>query len=388
MKIVFATTQAPSGSTMIGRVLPLARYFRQQGCTVTVLALRPAGHPTQPIPSPFIPVGTEPFRRTPHGKERLRGTPLVANMLATTLRTARQLAKQRPDIVIVAKTLPHNVLGAYLYKKFLRGSALVIVDVDDFELVANTICSLKERAAIHAAERAAVQIASRIVAATPFLADHFEQLARRRNIPVTMIPTGIEALPLLLPTPYPLPPTILYIGSLSISSGHRVDMLPDILTLVRRQVPDARLVIAGSGDNELTLRHEFSRRDLEAAVTWKSGFTPPELPALLASSHVLVDPIDSSLVARAKSSSRTLLAAAAGYPIVTSNIGIRPYFLPDALHDRFFAAPADTAMYAEIIVSLIRTPLTESERASLRQRASVYTWSILGHHYLEIIQRV
>lgn len=418
MKIVFATTQSLAGSTMIGRVLPLARHFASQH-RVTVLALReaniarrrasPTGTGKTPGVSPPTPgveeapvfparrpvtwfVGIEPFRRTNSGKQRLHGLALITNMLAAALRTTWQLLRLRPDCVIIIKTLPHNVLGAYLYKKMLRGRARVIIDVDDFELLANTVTSLDQRAAIHWAERAAVSLADHIVTVTPFLTDHFEQLARQQNVLITMIPTGVESSYKLQTANYSLKPTILYLGSLSIASGHRVDLLPAILEHVRRQVPDAHLTIAGSGDDEQRLRRALTERQLTGAVTWHGRFKlptpdgqPGNLLALLQTAAVIVDPIDNSVVARAKSSFRVAVAAAVGLPCVTSNIGIRPYFLLPSLRDRSFARPGDPTSYAAKIVSFLREPLTDAERSSLTAHTQQYSWDRLAAAYQKII---
>lgn len=394
MKIAFATTQSLAGSTMIGRVLPLARHFAPHQVLVLVL-LAAKNHSRQAgenILAPgktllFRAVGREPFRRIAGGKQRLNGLSLVVNMLATALRTAWQLWRFNPDCAVIVKTLPHNVLGAYIYKKLFRGHARIIADVDDFELAANTISSLNQRAAIHWAERAAVSLSDAIVTATPFLTDHFMQLVSARKVPVLEIPTGIDPLPAALSskTSAGSSASLLYLGSLSIASGHRVDLLPDILASVRLRIPEARLIIAGSGDDEQALHQKFDRLHLSSAVIWKSQFTPQDVPDLLARGHILVDPIDSSIVARAKSSSRTLLAGALGFPVVTSNIGIRPYFLPDALHKRFFAAPGDAEQYADKIVALLGQPLTEADRRAMRQRVQPYLWLNLARRYLKII---
>ncbi|MBI4022169.1 MAG: glycosyltransferase [Candidatus Andersenbacteria bacterium] len=401
MKIVFAATQSLAGSTMIGRVLPLARYFSRQH-HVTVLGLRASGgrrasstpgvddetpgvFPARRSEPFFCVIGREPFQRTANGKRRLRGLPLIINMLATALRTAWQLQRLHPDCAIIVKTLPHNVLGAYLYKNILRGRARIIADADDFELMANAVTSLNQRAAIHWAEHTAVALADAIVTATPFLTDHFSQLAGNRPRSIIEIPTGLDPALKQLALNYKFKPTLLYLGSLSVASGHRVDLLPDILAGVRQRVPDAQLFIAGRGDDAQSLHREFSDRGLTSAVTWQAQFSPPDWPDLLSRGQVLIDPIDSSIVVRAKSSSRTLLAAAAGFPIVTSNIGIRPYFLPDALHERFFAAPGNIQMYIDKVIALLRQPLNDAERTAMRRRAQPYLWPNLSRRYLKLI---
>jgi glycosyltransferase involved in cell wall biosynthesis len=259
----------------------------------------------------------------------------------------------------------------------------IILDVDDFELTANVLTSINQRAVIHAAERLGARIAYSIVTATPFLKDHFEQLTANRKS-VTMIPTGVSA------PAFTLPPaqgtTLLYLGSISQSSGHRVDMLPDILKEIRQQIPEATLLVAGSGDDDDALKQTFAARDLLHAVNWHGRFTLNDLPKLLATAALLIDPVDSSITNRAKSSFRTCIAAATGRAIVTSDIGIRPYLVPVRFHTRFFAFPGDVHAYADKSIALLRNPLTPAEILQIQEHARTYHWTALAAQYQTILE--
>ena len=178
---------------------------------------------------------------------------------------------------------------------------------------------------------------------------------------------------------------LLYIGSVSIASGHRVDLLPDILELVRKELPNVQLTIAGSGDDAKSLKKAFAAKNLESAVTWHGRYTSEDAASLIAAADVIIDPIDSSITNRAKSSSRVLNAIAVGKPIVTSNIGIRSQIIPVAFHGRFFADPADVDSYAARTVSLLQQSLTDAERSALKTSAMRYTWSVLGREYLKLL---
>jgi glycosyltransferase involved in cell wall biosynthesis len=380
MKIVFATTLGFKSSSLIGRVIPLAEHF-SQAHEVHILHL--GRKPKLTLPFTTHRLGRLPFIRTDSGKVRLRGFKLLANLLLTTLRTAWQLIKLKPDITIIIKPHPHNVFGVWLAKLSRRLHYLVL-DVDDFELTANQLTSLAQRASIHAAERVGVSLANTIVVVSPFLEDRYRHLSSKKNPQrtPTLIPTGIYPLQF---TSQPSRPTLTYIGSLSIASGHRVDLLPPILLQVRKIFPQASLLIAGSGDDRSQLQKAFARQKLSGAVTWHGRFTYNSLPALLAQTTLLLDPIDTSLTQRAKSSFRVLLAGITGLPIVTSNVGLRPRLLPPSLHDRFFALPHDPVSYAQKIIELISHPLTLSEQKLLTSHAGQYTWDKLGDQYLSLI---
>jgi len=384
MVIAFATALSSRSSTIIGRVAPLAREFSREH-DVHLLLLSDSSSKRPNVGTAHF-IGQEPFTRTASGKQRLRGLPLIANMLSSARQTFRTLRQLKPDVVILVKPLPSNTLGVRFWSLNKPSQSTIILDTDDFELTANQLSSLTQRAAIQWSERAAARMSSAIVAATPFLADHFEQLTQHRQ-PVKCIPTGLT---LNLPeiTGSTTPPTISYFGSVSISSGHRVDLLPEMLAYLQRTHPDARLLIAGDGDDVAELKNKFQQQNLQDAVTWHGRFVLDELAELLNQTTILIDPVDASIAQRAKSSFRVALATLAGLPVVTSNVGIRPHLVPQVLHRRFFAGPANPTAYARQINNLLELPLTASEQQLLKNHAQHYTWVKLADQYSRIIKKV
>ncbi len=383
MKIVFAATQSKSGSTLIGRILPIAVNLPKQP-DIHILALSPAPSSNQPNIT-IHPIGREPFLRTQKGKQRLRGFPLFLSLLKTAFSTALSLYRLNPDVVIIVKPHPPNTLGVYLWRLF-HPAAKIILDADDFELTANVLTSIYQRGIIHASERLSVSISNHIVTASPFLSDHFKQLSNNSQL-VTMIPTGIQPQDDTLKTLSALKSTsgrLLYIGSVSRSSGHQIDLLPDILKSLR-QNHHVTLTIAGDGDDVSRLKQRFHDLRLTPHVTWTGRFSSTDIPALLNQADIIIDPIDASLVTRAKSSYRVLLAAINGRPVITSNIGIRPYLLPQSLHHKFFADPNNADSYVDKIKDLIDSPLSDNQRQALKKHARQFTWKKLAHQYNQII---
>ena len=378
MRIVFATTQSLLGSTMIGRVLPIAKSFTSQH-NVHILGFSAS---TKINKVSFHNIGKEPFTRTKSGKKRLSGLGLVLNMLQSVFFTTLHLWRLKPDMVIIVKTLPHNVLGVRLWHLF-HPTKKIIIDVDDFELSANKLSSLSQRFSVHYAERAAVKMSNCLIAASPFLLDHFSNL--RKDINAHLIPTGV-AIPDINTTIFP-PHTLIFLGSTSISSGHRVDLLPEILKLVKEKDPNVKLIIAGSGDDTRLLKDEFRKKNLSSFVHWHGRFSFDQLPALLSQSTLIVDPIDASISNRAKSSFRVSLAAAVGMPVVSSNVGIRPKLLPVQLHNQFFADPGSPSDYADKITSLLRDSLSDTEKKLMKATSQSYTWPVLTKKYLSIIEQ-
>lgn len=379
MHIAFVTTQSHLQSTLIGRVIPLANELQSMGHQVSLFIHKEDGEFAPGVPT-YV-TGSNPFSRTKTGKKRRSGIALIAIMKLNALRAAWKLIAICPDSIIIVKPLPENTLAVALAKLVLWNSK-VILDSDDFELFANKISSSFERSAIQLSERIASNIASHIIVATPFLLDHMKQLTGGRKT-VTLIPTGLN-LPKILQEHAPSN-TILYIGSVSVSSGHRVDLLPEILSIVKKEIPNATLAIAGSGDDEHLLQVAFRAKGLSEHVHWLGRFSLDNAVAIAHTAGVLIDPIDGSIENRAKSSFRTALALACGVPIVTSNIGIRTMLIPEIFHERFFAAPEDGPSYAQKIISVLKHELTEKERIVLKERADSFTWKKLADEYYRCI---
>jgi glycosyltransferase involved in cell wall biosynthesis len=383
MKIVFLTTQSSVQSTLVGRVVPLAKQFITMGHTTLLLVHREKDSKKKGQDSlegvPVRITGVNPFSRSVGGKKRSKGFYLLWTMKINAWRAAWALVTERPDVIVLVKPLPENTLAAVLARPFLWNTKIVL-DVDDFELFANNLSSLMERAAIHASERVATAISSHIVVATPFLYDHIHQMVAGKK-DITLIPTGLDLIPSSLHDPLH---AMAYIGSLSVSSGHRVDLLPEILSAVRKHVPDATLLLAGSGDDEAMVRKQFEALGVSDAVTYVGRFSLQDIPSILAKTDVLLDPIDSSIVSRAKSSFRTALALVAGVPVVTSNIGIRTELIPKELHKNLFALPQDAASYAERISALLTAPLSGADRVRMIDQSKKYTWKHLGKKYNQL----
>lgn len=382
-KIVFVTTQPLTGSTLVGRILPLAKRLSR---TYEVHVFVHEGQVDEGMitePMTVHITGRDPFVRTSTGKKRLRGGALVFRLLLNSWRTLVALFQTNPDTVIIVKPLPENTLAVYLWK-FLNREKRVLLDADDFELTANALQRVWQRWAIHWSERTAAALSQHIVVATPFLQDHFQFLSAQEK-PITLMPTGIEKIPPSVTVSWTMSPTLLYIGSISESSGHQVGMLPDMLEIVRRTHEDAKLIMAGTGDTITLLKEAFQKKGQKAAVEWTGRFALSEVPALLQRASIILDPIDASITNRAKSSFRVAAAAAHGIPVVTSDVGIRPFWLPPSLHSRLFATPGDDRAYATKVLELIDQPLTDEERNIMRQHALHYTWDSLVKQYGKLL---
>ncbi len=382
MNIAFITTQSINGSTVAGRIAPLAMAL---AATHEVHIIVHGELPRETLAIHWHGAGQDPFTRTATGKDRLAGGRLLARLLRNVWLAAAALKKIAPDAVVISKPLPENVLAVWLVRLFFKPKT-TILDVDDFELTANKLTSLTQRAAVHAGERLGASMADTIITATPFLSDHFKQLTQNSK-KVVIIPTGPIGIPASSDQPDTGTPVITFIGSLSVSSGHRVDLLPEIVQTVVKIFPNVKLKLIGTGDDVALVRSRFKELSLESHVTWHEGrFYHQDVAELLVDTNVLLDPIDVSITNRAKSSYRVMLALAYGLPVVTSNVGIRSILLPASFHARSFAKPAHAADYAQKIIAYLKNPLSLEEQAQLRLKSHEYSWPVLARQYEEYLK--
>lgn len=391
MRVLFVAALPPERSSMIGRILPLAAETRAAGHDTEVLTLSGRTKP------PYVAAEeTEGVRLRTVGPA-LRATEISRPSFRTTLtrflagRAAltRALLRTPADTVVLAKPQFQNTQAVLAAMRSRR--VPLLLDVDDREAYASRVPPFLRWYA-SALETRAGQHADAVTAASPALAAHMRMVNPAAR--VSLLPTGIRI-------PASLPPArlrerlnipreervILYVGSLSLSSGHRVDTLISQFSVLHSHFPDIRLVLAGDGVDAQRLRTvAHALRPKPHTVRFLGRFRPPEDLALAAEADLLVDPVDRSPANEAKSSHRTMLALATGTPIVTGNVGIRPFLLPTSLHARCLYNP-DTP--SELPTALARA-LDPGFRAQFQKETAglvnQWTWPTLGKQFVTLLE--
>jgi glycosyltransferase involved in cell wall biosynthesis len=139
---------------------------------------------------------------------------------------------------------------------------------------------------------------------------------------------------------------------------------------VHRELPQARLVIAGSGPEEEALAQLVASLGLAHAVRFTGRVAADDMPALYRTARVALNP------SRADNMPNSLLEAlAAGVPVVSTDVGGVPFLVE---HDKtaLLVAPGDVDAMAAAIVRLLRdTALAERLRAAGLARAAEFTWA-------------
>lgn len=132
-------------------------------------------------------------------------------------------------------------------------------------------------------------------------------------------------------------------------------IVAEILTMVRRSVPEARLLIAGGstdGAAEARLKIEAERLGIAQAIEWAGWIEPAELPLLAARCRLAIHPFADTLLNRAKCSVKLLELMACGLPIVTSSVGENASFIEDG-RSGVLVNPNDTGAIAADAVDLL-----------------------------------
>jgi len=143
-------------------------------------------------------------------------------------------------------------------------------------------------------------------------------------------------------------PLVVYAGRLEAEKG--VQTLIDALPAVRREVPDARVVVIGTGGAERDLRARARRRRLGDAVTFTGYVSDEDLRAIVAAADVVVVPSlyePFGFVA--------LEAMALGAPLVVARVGGLAEIVEDDRVGRTFVA-GDATDLAAVVLDALQHP--------------------------------
>jgi glycosyltransferase involved in cell wall biosynthesis len=117
-------------------------------------------------------------------------------------------------------------------------------------------------------------------------------------------------------------PVVGYIGTLSVHS-HAVDLLLSAFRYIVNQVPSARLVLVGGGEDIEALMAQAQALGIGGSIVFAARVEPSAIPAYYAMADVTVDPVRDDLTARARSPLKVLESLTMGVPVVTGDIGDR-----------------------------------------------------------------
>lgn len=225
----------------------------------------------------------------------------------------RQVITPPYDVAIFDK--PTNALLAWLLRRSGRVKRLIYDDHDYHpgqEDYRNTRRLIEER------ERFCVRQADGVISTNELLACLRKQQGARH---VTVIPNGVD-----LPSfssakqKVPHPPTLIYIGKLSMMWG--LDLVIKAMPKLGQTIPDVRLLIAGDGPAEASLKALCQELGVAKQVSFLGRLAYQELPATLAKADVGIATSRPDNDFRKYATPLKLIEyMAAGLPVIASRVG-------------------------------------------------------------------
>jgi glycosyltransferase involved in cell wall biosynthesis len=288
---------------------------------------------------------------------------------ASTARLAKALYGSDADIIQLCKPQPYNVIASRLGR---RGRP-VYCDCDDYEAETNRFSSDWQQRTVRYFEDGIIQEATGLTVNTHFTLQRYRDLGFPGDR-IVYVPNGVDRRRFSARPEEdkirqkwqidPQAPLVVYVGTLGTFS-HPVDLLLEAFQQVVQDLPAARLLLVGGGEDYDQL-HILAEHLGIAEKTIFTGRVPPEeVPAYLAVAGVSVDPIHDNLIARARSPLKALESLAMGVPVVTGDVGDRRDLLGDGKLGVLVPA-GDSRALAAGILSILRNP---QKRASMSQAA-------------------
>ena len=165
--------------------------------------------------------------------------------------------------------------------------------------------------------------------------------------------------------------------------GKSPELLISAFARVLEVVPDAKLVIAGSGREEANLSRQIKDLNIANAVFMVGKLKKEKVAQLMATADVFVLP------SKMESFGLTLLeASAAGLPVVCANAGGIPEVFRDGFNGLLYPPGDDDAMAKAIIRLLQDRELAKKISANAMETAGRFTWGRTAEQTLQVYKEV
>ena len=393
MKIAFILSQSLDSPSGLGRFGPLARELVKQDHAVTMFALHhdwsrlsAKRYRDQGVDVAYV--GQMHIRK--EGPRKLYFSPgrLLLVSLASTLRLAAALWKSEAEIIQLCKPQPINALAARLGR---RGRP-IYCDCDDYEAGSNRFGSAWQRRIVQRFEDDVVSYAAGLTVNTRFTFNRYSALGYPSDR-IIYVPNGVERARFEMPHDLaPLrvrwglaaeTPVVAYVGTLSILS-HAVDLLLEAFAIVSAQLPRARLLLVGGGEDYDKLQALSAQLGIAGQTIFAGRLPSSEISTVLSLATISIDPVRADPVAAARSPLKVVESLAVGTPVITGNIGDRSAMLAAGALG-ILVEPGDSRSLAQGIVSLLQAPELRAQmtQASLSRREEWY-WDRLAYDFARI----
>ena len=188
-----------------------------------------------------------------------------------------------------------------------------------------------------------------------------QELERAGISPVSIIHNGVPERPVR--PPLQSPPTIGYAGRFSAEKG--INTLLHAFSQILKQLPNARLKLAGKGEQEAALKALAVELEIEDSITWLGHLTQVELEEQFNSIWVQTVP---SLWAE-PFGNVTTEAMMRGSAVVVSNVGAQPEIIGESKSGKLVPPGDSHALAAALLPILKSRAIAEEMGIAGRQRA-------------------
>lgn len=398
MKITYLLTQNLESPYGVGRCWPLARELTRLGHQIRILALHPDLDSVQQ--QELIVDGVQiqyvaPMHVIKKGniKDYYPTHKLFGITVLATIKLTRAALRNPTDILHICKPHPMNSIAGLIAGRVK--SHILFLDCDDYEAGSGNFSAGWQRLIVKQFERQVPKLVNTVTTNTHFMYQNLLDWGVSRDH-LVFLPNGVDqdrfnnsvkscstTLQNLLELDGK--PVIGYIGSLSLAN-HAVDLLIQAFSQISQIVPDARLLIVGTGE-DLNLLQTLARQlGINNTVHWIGKVAPELVPMYYRLCHVSVDPVRNDDATRGRSPLKLFESWACQVPFVTGDVGDRKLLLgtPPA---GLLAIPDSAESLAENILKVLQNPNLANElRAYGQERAKNYTWDCLAAQLSDIYQ--
>lgn len=335
MKVItFFTCGGLEEPSAIGRYLPLAKELVRRGFHVNYLALHPdfGSLTDRRINRDGIEVyfvGQMHVLKKGDRKFYFNAWQLSRIILASTTQMIRTALSLKSDILYCFKPQPINGFAALVTKLIQRKP--LILDCDDYEAALNRLNSLQKKVFV-LFEDNLPRFAQKVTFHTMFLKERYLKLGFPPE-KFVLLPNGVDAQRFANIAPEKVDDlrrrlhlegkkVILYCGSMSLKSGHAIDLLLKTFAIVCKESPDAALLLVGGGEDIDSLKAQVDIQ-WQDRVVFTGKVDSGQIPLYVKLAHLSVDPVKDELANKGRSPLKVFESMALGVPVVTSDIGDR-----------------------------------------------------------------
>ncbi|NUR76476.1 MAG: glycosyltransferase family 4 protein [Thermoleophilia bacterium] len=297
-------------------------------------------------------------------------------------RVARYLREHDPDAVITQSA--YEAAAVLAARPLARRRTPVVLEVHGDWRTATRLYGSRLRTLLSPLADAVSRYAVRHADAVRTVSPYTTALVKEQGVtPADSFPAYMDLFPFLERPPAPLPerPVALFIGVLE--AYKNIDGLADAWRIAAPQLPDARLVLVGSGSRVDVV--EKLLEDLPEQTTWHPRLNAPEVARALDDATVLLLP------SRSEGLGRVIIEALCrGRPVIGSRVGGIADLLEDGVNG-VLVEPGDTRALADALVRVLSNR-TVVERLAQAARTSVDPWLLTPDDYAdrtrELVERV